>query len=239
MELLERINAAEVEAHRLAAPTRQIGPFVTLSSGQQTSLDTAWHDGSRPPTLEELNALKDYCGMQGQSLTLHLLSHRAPACLPVLRQAGLHLEYVLHVYAHDLQVLPNAPALTVTQEGDPEMWAQLSSQGFGKQNLNTMRLVSAHPAIQRFVAWNGPEPVGSAAMQVAAGVAALYGTSTRPEYRNRGMQIGLLAYRLRLAATQGVELASIFVTPDTGSERNIRRAGFKLAGMRLTFKDPV
>lgn len=98
-----------------------------------------------------------------------------------------------------------------------------------------MRLVAHAPGTVRLVAEVQGQPAGTAALSVTGGVAALYGTSTRPEFRGRGVQTALLAARLHRAADSGAEFASVFVTPGSGSERNVRRAGFRGAGVRLTF----
>ncbi|WP_050920801.1 GNAT family N-acetyltransferase [Deinococcus gobiensis] len=98
-----------------------------------------------------------------------------------------------------------------------------------------MRLVAGVPGTRRFVATVGGEAAGTGAYATETGVAALHGTATRPEFRGRGVQAALLAFRLAQAAREGADLASVFVTPGSGSERNVVRAGFRLAGLRLTF----
>lgn len=238
MNALQRINAGEVDAHRhTGGKVRQIGPFTAVGSGQNTPLDIAWFDGSRLPTPAELRELEAFCRDADQPVTLHALSHVAPSLLPLLRAEGYAVSYVLHVYAHDLTHLPERPALPIRPEPDPETWARLSAQGFGEDTLNIMRLVGRHPHVQRFAAEEeeGGQVIATAAMQVTGDVAALYAASTVPDGRGRGAQTALLAHRLHLAREQGAALASVFVTPGTPSERNITRAGFQLAGMRLTF----
>lgn len=236
-DTLRRINASEVASHREAgASCTSFGPLHALSTGQQTPLDTAWHDGHRPPSPQEMQAFEDFCASAGQPLVLHALSDAAPPLLPLLREWGYALEYVLHVYAHPLHPLPEPPHLPVEPVPDPQTWATVSAQGFGPGSEAIMRLVAGHPRVQLYGVRLEGELAGTAALQVAAGVGALYGTSTRPEFRGRGVQAALLSYRLHAARQQGADLASVFVTPGTPSERNIRRAGFGLAGMRLTFR---
>ena len=236
MSVLERLTASEVNSHRLAGVNaQQLGPFMVLASGRNTPLDSAWFDGSRVPTEAELRQLAGFCREHEQPVTIHALSHVAPALIPVLRQQGYTVSYVLHVYAHDLKHLPERSDFSIRSEPDPEVWAQLSAQGFGVDALEVMRLVARHPRVQRLVAERDGQAVASAAFQVSAAVGALYGTSTRPGYRGQGAQTALLIHRLHLAREQGAALASVFVTPGTPSERNIQKAGFQLAGMRLTF----
>lgn len=236
MTVLERLNACEVASHRAGGGVVGVfGPLVALSAGRDVPLNSAWLDGSRPPTKAELQEFEDFCAEQGQAAVVQVLSHAAPKVIPVLREAGYALDYVLHAYAHDLVDVPSPSPLPVQPEVDALEWARVSALGFGPDSEAIMRLVAQHPHVQRFSAWVGNEVAGTAAMQLQAGVAALYGTSTRPEYRRQGVQTALLLHRLHEARRQGATLASVFVTPGTPSERNITRAGFRLAGVRLTF----
>lgn len=73
-------------------------------------------------------------------------------------------------------------------------------------------------------------PAGGAAMAMTGGVAALFGASTLPRFRGRGVQRALLVQRLRAARDAGSDLAFLKTAPDSGSERNARRAGFEVVG---------
>jgi GNAT superfamily N-acetyltransferase len=72
------------------------------------------------------------------------------------------------------------------------------------------------------------EPAGGGAMGTNRGVAGLFGASTLPRFRGQGVQRALLRRRLEIAAEAGCDLAVITTEPDTGSERNARRAGFRV-----------
>lgn len=239
--LLPRLAAAEAASHlRFGAggQAAQFGPLWAVSGGERTPLDTVWHDGTRPPSPGELEQAEAFCAAQGQPVTLHLLSHAAPELVLLLTARGYALQYVLHAYIHDLQTLPAALPLSIREEPDAEAWAQLSAQGFGPGTLDIMRRVGALAGTRRFVAQVNEEDAGTAAFAVQNGIAAFHGTSTLPGFRGQGVQTALLAHRLRVAAAEGADLASVFVTPGSGSERNVQRAGFQLAGMRLTFALP-
>jgi len=73
-------------------------------------------------------------------------------------------------------------------------------------------------------------PAGGGAMSVHDGVAALFGASTLPRFRRRGVQRALLEHRLAMARDAGCEVAFMKTAPGSGSERNARRAGFEIAG---------
>ncbi|MBB5234579.1 GNAT family N-acetyltransferase [Deinococcus budaensis] len=234
---LARAEAAAHARYGAGGAARRFGPLVAVHAGPKLPVNAAWHGGAGEVTAADLAAFEAFSAAHGQPATLHLLSHAAPALLPLLSSRGYALKAVLHAYTHDLTDLPARPILTVREEPDPGAWAALSARGFGAGTEAIMRLVGHAPGTVRLVAEVGGQPAGTAALSVTGGVAALYGTSTLPEFRGRGVQTALLAARLHLAADRGrgASLASVFVTPGSGSERNVRRAGFGLAGMRLTF----
>lgn len=235
---LPRLARAEAASHapyggRGAAA--RFGPLAAVHAGPDLPVNTAWHDGSPGLGEAHLREFEVFCAEHGQRPTLHVLSHAAPPLLPLLSARGYTLGHVLHVYVHDLGTLPPPPALEVREEADAEVWADLSARGFGPGSEAIMHWVANAPGVRRLVAWVDGRPAGTAALSIREGVAALYGTSTPPEFRGRGAQTALLAARLHLAARLGADLASVFVTPGSGSERNVRRAGFAVSGARLTF----
>ncbi|WP_309570401.1 GNAT family N-acetyltransferase [Deinococcus sp.] len=238
MEPWQRIALAEAAAHADYGTSSRFGPLVAafVAPGQQ--LDTAWHDGTRPPDAAELEAFEAFSSEHDVPATLHLLSPAVPDSLALLRDRGYALDYVLHLYMHDLQTLPGV-RLPVHEESDADAWAALSARGFGPGSETIMQVVAHGPGIRRFVATVDGTPAGSGALGIKDDVGALYGMSTVPQARNRGVQAALIAARLHAASTAGATLATVFTTPGTGSERNITRAGFTLGGMRLTFTRPV
>jgi GNAT superfamily N-acetyltransferase len=96
-----------------------------------------------------------------------------------------------------------------------------------------------NPISTCFLAYLDGQPAGAAGMAITpAGpafpghsrpLAALFGASTLPAARRRGIQTALVAIRLAHAAAAGCDLAVIHSKPGTSSERNIARAGFRLA----------
>ncbi|GAA5513791.1 hypothetical protein Dcar01_02538 [Deinococcus carri] len=235
---LPRLARAEAAAHArfgLRGEIARFGPLVAMFAGPKLPVDTAWHDGSGTPSEADLEAFETFSARHGQPATLHVLSHATPPLLPLLRARGYALGYVLHAYTHDLTRLPPPATLDIREEADADAWAALSARGFGPGTERIMQLVAHAPGTHRLVAWVAGQPAATAALSFQDGIAALFGTATLPEFRGQGAQTALLAARLHQAAEAGADLASVFVTPGSGSERNVRRAGFGLAGMRLTF----
>jgi predicted acetyltransferase len=57
----------------------------------------------------------------------------------------------------------------------------------------------------------------------------LFGASTKPEFRRRGVQAAMTFERLRMAAKAGCKIAVVMTQPGSGSQRNMERQGFRVA----------
>lgn len=234
-DALRQLARAEAAAHGRGGTRATFGPLVAAHHGPGLPLNSAWHDGSAPMTAQDLLAFEAFSAAHDMPATLHLLSPAVNGALPLLTARGYTLTSVLHAYTHDLRDLPPAPSGDVRRSDDPDAWAALSAQGFGPGSEAVMRAVAHLPGTQLYQAHVGGQPAGTAALSLTGGVAALFGTSALPDRRGLGAQTALLAARLHAAHAQGADMASVFATPGSASERNIRRAGFELGALRLTF----
>jgi hypothetical protein len=70
-------------------------------------------------------------------------------------------------------------------------------------------------------------------------VVMLFGGTTLPSARERGAQRALIDARLDAAARQGATLAISVAAPGSGSERNLRRAGFTCAYTAALYERPA
>jgi len=68
------------------------------------------------------------------------------------------------------------------------------------------------------------------------GVAGLFGASTLPAFRNRGVQTALLKQRLARAAAENCDLAVCIAAPGSSSQRNVVRLGFSVLYTRVKFE---
>jgi GNAT superfamily N-acetyltransferase len=90
------------------------------------------------------------------------------------------------------------------------------------------------------LAVDGGRAVGACGMETreigGVRLAALWGAVVEPEYRRRGIQLGMLAHRLGVARELGCALAIIESKPGVATERNAARAGFGLAYVRAVME---
>jgi len=123
-------------------------------------------------------------------------------------------------------------------------WQEVSAVGFGydddaRRRANDVSAEAAHHAGDiLLVATIDGRPAGAAALGTALGVAALYGTSTVPGARRRGVQAALITARLAHAAAAGCDLAVSTAEPGGDSERNLLRHGFQVVGTKVGVRRP-
>jgi GNAT superfamily N-acetyltransferase len=126
-------------------------------------------------------------------------------------------------------------SLRVVEVGTPEQataFARIVRASYELPEAVEPRLARTPEAGWRcFLALDGDEPAGAAALFAAGSVAYLGFAATLPEHRGKGAQSALLAARIRRAASLGCDV----VITETGerrddrpsnSYRNILRAGF-------------
>jgi hypothetical protein len=77
---------------------------------------------------------------------------------------------------------------------------------------------------------------GGATLALREGVAGLFGASTLPAFRNRGVQTALLKERLGRAMTENCDLAVCIAQPGSSSQRNVVRQGFSVLYTRVKFE---
>lgn len=71
--------------------------------------------------------------------------------------------------------------------------------------------------------------VGAGAMEFHEDLSALYGVSVVPDARRKGIQLAMMAWRLRKAAERGATMATISSLPGASTETNAVRMGFRVA----------
>lgn len=99
-----------------------------------------------------------------------------------------------------------------------------------------VRLVGL-PGWRHYLAFDGERPAATAALFLHGDHAALTFAATHPDFRRRGAQGALLAWRVREATEAGAQRLVVETAEDRpdhpcASYRNVRRAGFRLAYLR-------
>jgi hypothetical protein len=139
------------------------------------------------------------------------------------------------------------PGITVRQAfpDEAELWTRTVSQGFAEHFPITQEILDVmegffHAASARaFLAFSDGELAGGGSLTVHDGVCGLFGASTLPKFRKRGVQTSLLGGRIFAAIGLGCDLAVSIAQPGSISHRNIERAGFRVAYTRTKLIRPL
>jgi predicted GNAT family acetyltransferase len=90
--------------------------------------------------------------------------------------------------------------------------------------------------VENYLARVHGKPAAGASMSAENGIAALFGASTVPAYRGRGIQTALIQARLAHGFEAGCDLALCVAAPGSASHRNLERQGFSPAYTRIKFE---
>jgi GNAT superfamily N-acetyltransferase len=99
-----------------------------------------------------------------------------------------------------------------------------------------MKMFALSAGVECYLARVEGKVAGGATLAIRDGVAGLFGASTLPAFRKRGVQTALLHARLERAAEAGCDLAVCLAQPGSSSERNIVRRRFTVLYTRVKFE---
>ncbi len=133
------------------------------------------------------------------------------------------------------RILSTIPLGRPARPEEEELWVRTISEGFaGRPVVGTADTAIARPSFHNphctpLLAWLDGQPAGGGVAEVDDGLIMLRSQSTRTGFRGRGVQAAVVRESLRLAVQAGCDLAVVQTTPGTASQRNVERAGFRLA----------
>ena len=134
--------------------------------------------------------------------------------------------------------LPPGVTIRVATPDESKLWTLTVAQGFAEHFPVTQAMLDLMEGFYYrataccFLAFVDGKIAGGAAVSADHGVCGLFGASTLPAFRRRGVQSALLATRLAWAREKGSDIAVSITQPGSISHRNIERSGFRVAYTR-------
>jgi GNAT superfamily N-acetyltransferase len=256
-ELARRFERAA--AHRTvefarSMPDAQIHPvgdasFVYAGPGMPTNraIGLGLREAVTEGQVDSLEAFYRQCGAPARVDVCPLADR---SLIEILGQRGYRVELALNLLfrtVHDL-LSPTETEIEVRPVGEAELplWQQTVAQGFSGQEeppsalLNIIAATGRSASAALFLAWVSAFPAGGGAYVLHAApegkIAELCSASTRPAFRRRGVQTALLQSRLQAAQKAGCDYVTVLTEPGSASQRNVERAGFRLAYTRFILK---
>jgi GNAT superfamily N-acetyltransferase len=171
-----------------------------------------------------------------------------PSLIDLLKVGGYRLEMFYSVLFRSLteggragipMPAPTEVQITQATPEEADLWIRTIGQGFTGQEAppqEDMTILSPNFYATNatcFFAWIDGQPAGGGGMYIHEGVVEFGGASTRPAFRKRGVQTALLHARMDAARKAGCDLALVVTAPGEESQRNVERAGFRLAYTRV------
>lgn len=133
-------------------------------------------------------------------------------------------------------------AIELVGDGQMDLWTLTVAQGFSENFpvsqgiLEVMKLFASGSGVESYLARLDGEVAGGGTLALRGSVAGLFGASTLPAFRGRGVQTALLRRRLRRAVERGCNLAVCLAAPGSISQRNAMRQGFSALYTRVKFE---
>ena len=264
LELARRVEAAEAQAAIETAELLVLQQPGSAAAVQQIAGGTAVYCGPNSPVTqavgvglgvavseEEFDRLENFYQTRGEAVRVETCPMAGNSLLEHFRNRGYHVSEFSNVFAALLEddacvsfreELPPGAAIGIVPEEQLDLWTLTVAQGFAeefpvtKEILNVMKLFGQGPTTECYLALVDGKPAAGATLAMREGVAGLFGASTLPEFRNRGLQTALLQMRLERARLAGCDLAVSIARPGSASERNIARHGLQTLYTRAKFE---
>ncbi len=191
----------------------------------------------------DLDRVEEFYRSRGVSSTLVVSPLADASLLTLVAQRGYRIQEFNSVLLR--RIRPDEPfsrpadvAIEAVTPETLKAWAAAIARGFSEYGPVPDEVFTGFgclPGALAFLACIQGEIVGGCGGRIVpeARIASLFGTSTLPAFRQRGVQSALIARRLHEASKAGCEYAVVSTLPGSGSQRNMERRGFRLAYTKL------
>ena len=258
LNLARRVEMAEAHAgrecaeacHRLhpeyPVAVAEIAGGIAVFAGVDSPVTQAIGVGLRGEvTGDELDALGEFFHSREAPAAIELCPLVDMSLYEKFASRNYHLLEVSNVLLlDDLKAariedkLPSGVTVRIATPEESKLWSLTVAQGFAEHFPVTQAILDVMEGFYYrstaccYLAYVDGVIAGGAAVSAQHGVCGLFGASTLPAFRRRGVQSALLATRLAWAREKGCDLAVSITQPGSISHRNIERSGFRAAYTR-------
>jgi GNAT superfamily N-acetyltransferase len=223
------------------AAVEAVGGGYAIYTGPAFPVNHARGLGMQGPVCEDdLLRVEEFYRARCAAPRVDLCPLADESLLALLSQRGCTVEGFMSVLWRPLPLLPgelaHAPGIEVTRPGagEAELWLRTVAEGFegGEPAGETRSILAPNfygEGAEAYLAWIDGQPAGGGSSVSHEGAVELGGGCTRPAFRRRGVHLALLYARLVEAGRAGNDLAVTLTAPGSASQRNVERAGFRLA----------
>jgi GNAT superfamily N-acetyltransferase len=209
----------------------------------------------------DIDAIAAFYQERGEPARVELCPLTAPDLPARLAARGFELVEFENELARVLPMSPDEMAAVepspqavrvarATPDQDPA-WVEAVAEGFAaaeddhrrpsRDEIARVALVMqpfTQPSIARYLVRVGREIAGAGASYLQGGVLGIFGTSTRPRFRRRGVQRALVRHAIAEAGGHA-DLAIATTAPGSTSQRTFERLGFSVVYTRAILVLPL
>jgi GNAT superfamily N-acetyltransferase len=229
----------------LNAVYEEIAGGIAVYAGVDSPVTQALGVGLDGPVAStELDRLEHFYHSRGAAVAIELCPLAGLPLYEALAQREYRLVEVSNVLVRELKMSDQFAASDngvvvrqITAE-DEKLYTHTVAQGFAEQQPVTQAILDVMEGFVQsenthsFLAFVDGVAAGGASAFAFNRVAGMFGASTLPEFRGRGVQSALLAARLNWAVKQGCDLAKGITLPGSTSQRNHERFDFRIVYTR-------
>lgn len=262
LELVRRLEIASAMSGRscadgaqklhpeIGAASEDIAGGIAVYAGVDSPVTQALAVGLNGPVSDaELDRLENFYRSRSAATAIELCPFAGIPLYEALAKREYRLLEVSNVLFRELapgDSFPSPPAVVVRPAlpEDEKLFTRTVAQGFAELSPITQPLLDVMEGFfhsdgnHSFLAFVDGVAAGGASAFAFNGVAGMFGASTLPEFRGRGVQAAVLAARLNWAVEHGCELAKGITLPGSTSHRNHERFSFRVAYTRTKLVRP-
>jgi|ERR1700734_1218357 len=266
LEQLQQLSVAILKATTASVGSRIPGMATTVQelaggvlgfSGPDIPFTRAIGVGtSRPADRIDVEAIEMFYRERNSPVRM-VISERTHILLPnLLKTKGYESGGFLQNWWLPLTTRKALPAsqnveILPARRDQAEQWARTVAAGFeeeclpiddcrlSEETLDTFYCLGFSDGAHAFFAKLDGVVAGGGVLHIAQQTASIRTTSCRLQYRNKGVQRALLAYRLEEAAKAGCRYAFSSTDKLGASSRNLRNVGFRTLSRSFTMTSPA
>jgi hypothetical protein len=246
-------NAAEVLPSLAAVAVERVAGGFAVYCGAGSPVTQAVGLGLDGPVSEqEFDRLEEFYRSRNEAVRVETCPLADASLIRHFGERGYRVTEFSNVMAMSLEgsglsiagsaAPPEGIAIERIGKEHTDLWALTVSQGFSdnfpvtQEVLGAMKMFAQGSNVECYLARVYGALAGGATLALREGVAGLFGASTLPAFRNRGVQTALLKQRLARAAAEKCGLAVCIALPGSSSQRNVVRLGFSVLYTRVKFE---
>ena len=223
------------------------GGFAIFTGVGSTLTQVLGLGTSGPIREEDLDSLEEFFKVRGAAVSIELCPFADRSVLSLLGTRGYSIagfsNMLVRRLAPPVPTIPSGDCVVrpcTSSEG--ELWARTILQGFSGQmavtedNVENLLSLFHQPGSVCLLALVKGEPAGGGALSVHEKVAAMYGASTIPAFRRRGVQSAVIQALVADSIDEGCDVAYTLTDPGSTSHRNLERQEFRVAYTRVNVR---